>query len=193
MLGLSLNHFFKDFFFWCGPFLKSLLNLLQYDFCFMFLFLCFGSDLFYVFVSWPRGVRDPSIQTRDQTHTPRSGRQSLNHGITQEVPWGSIFKPVTQALSPFRIPKRSVTLPSCPTSGTVLPNVGGLGSMLHGVWGWGLVQVPLPTSKIMVASLFISQHPEGNVTANYWPFSAPGALCTHYLILTMREGLLATC
>ena len=66
--------------------LKSLLNLLQYDFCFMFLFLCFGSDLFYVFVSWPRGMRDLSIQTRDQTHTPRSGRQSLNHGITQEVP-----------------------------------------------------------------------------------------------------------
>ena len=30
--------FFKRFF-WCGPFLKSLLNLLQYCFCFMFCFL----------------------------------------------------------------------------------------------------------------------------------------------------------
>ena len=30
----------KDFFlFWCGPFLKSLLNLSQYRFCFMFWFL----------------------------------------------------------------------------------------------------------------------------------------------------------
>ena len=29
--------FFKDFF-WCGPFLKSLLNLLQYCFCFKFWF-----------------------------------------------------------------------------------------------------------------------------------------------------------
>ena len=100
MVGLSLNHFFKDFFFWCGPFLKSLLNLLQYDFCFMFLFLRCCSDLFYVFVSWPRDVRDLSTQTRDQTHTPRSGRQSLNHGITQEVPWGSIFKPVHKHFSP---------------------------------------------------------------------------------------------
>ena len=31
-------YFFLRFFFvWCGPFLKSLLNLLQYCFCFMFL------------------------------------------------------------------------------------------------------------------------------------------------------------
>ena len=31
--------FFKFFFFLCGPVLKSLLNLLQYCFCFMFWFL----------------------------------------------------------------------------------------------------------------------------------------------------------
>ena len=31
----TLQHFLKIFF-WCGPFLKSLLNLLQYCFCFMF-------------------------------------------------------------------------------------------------------------------------------------------------------------
>ena len=30
--------YFLRFFFWCGPFLKSLLNLLQYCFCFMFWF-----------------------------------------------------------------------------------------------------------------------------------------------------------
>ena len=34
--------FFKNFFFWCGPFLKSLLNLLQYCFCLMFWF--FGRE-----------------------------------------------------------------------------------------------------------------------------------------------------
>ena len=33
---LSPQSFFKNIF-WCGPFLKSLLNLLQYYFCFMFL------------------------------------------------------------------------------------------------------------------------------------------------------------
>ena len=37
-LGASGILFFKDFFFWCGLFLKSLLNLLQYCFCFMFWF-----------------------------------------------------------------------------------------------------------------------------------------------------------
>ena len=30
--------FIKKNFFWCGPFLKSLLNLLEYCFCFMFWF-----------------------------------------------------------------------------------------------------------------------------------------------------------
>ena len=33
----------KKIFFWCGPFLKSLLNLLQYCFCFMF-FVFFGRE-----------------------------------------------------------------------------------------------------------------------------------------------------
>ena len=33
----NINHLFlKIFFFWCGPFSKSMLSLLQYCFCFMF-------------------------------------------------------------------------------------------------------------------------------------------------------------
>ena len=49
-----LDNFFLFFFsFWCGPFLKSLLNLLQYCFCFMFWF--FGSK-----ESWDQG---PNLQT----------------------------------------------------------------------------------------------------------------------------------
>ena len=36
--GLGREFFFKFFFFGCGPFLKSLLNLLQHCFCFMFCF-----------------------------------------------------------------------------------------------------------------------------------------------------------
>ena len=36
------NSLKKNFFFWCGPFFKSLLNLLQYCFCFMFRF--FGHE-----------------------------------------------------------------------------------------------------------------------------------------------------
>ena len=62
----------KISFFWCGPFLKSLLNLLQYCLCFMVWFfrLC--------------GRWDLSSLTRDQTCTP--WRQNLNTCITWGVP-----------------------------------------------------------------------------------------------------------
>ena len=55
-------------------FLKSLLNLLQYCFCFMF--WCF----------WPRGMWDLSSPTRDRTRRPCIGRRSLNHWTAREVP-----------------------------------------------------------------------------------------------------------
>ena len=53
-------------------FLKSLLNLLQYCFCFMFWFLA---------------TRHVGSQLLDQgsTRAPCTGRQSLNHWITREV------------------------------------------------------------------------------------------------------------
>ena len=57
----------KDFVFWCGPFLKSLLNLLQCCSCFMF----------WIFGLWGRW--DLSTLTRDRTLTPCVGRQSPNH------------------------------------------------------------------------------------------------------------------
>ena len=62
--------------FLCEPFLKSLLNLLQYCFCFMFWFF------------WPWDMWDLSSLTRDQTHTPCIRRQSLNHWTAREVPCG---------------------------------------------------------------------------------------------------------
>ena len=47
-----LVFYFKDFFFfWCGPSLKSLLNLLQYCLCFMF--WCFGREACGILVPWP--------------------------------------------------------------------------------------------------------------------------------------------
>ena len=42
--------------------------------------------LFYVLVFWPQGMWDLSSPTRDRTHTPCIGRQSLNHWTTSEVP-----------------------------------------------------------------------------------------------------------
>ena len=42
--------FLKFFFFWCGPFLKSLLNLLQYCLCFAFFF--FGHKACGILAPW---------------------------------------------------------------------------------------------------------------------------------------------
>ena len=68
----STVFFFKDFSL-CGPFFKkSLLNLMQYCFCFFF----FLSE---------RDVWS-ELWTRDGTRTPGSGSQSPNHQTTGEVP-----------------------------------------------------------------------------------------------------------
>ena len=48
--------------------------------------------LFWVLVFWSWGIWDLSSQTRDQTHTPCIGRQSLNHWTTREVlQGGAVF------------------------------------------------------------------------------------------------------
>ena len=48
--------------------------------------LCFGF--------WPRGMWDLSSLTRDGTHTPCLGRQSLNHWTAREVPGNECFKTI---------------------------------------------------------------------------------------------------
>ena len=76
-LFFSSNFSFSHFF-WCRPFLMSLLNclllLLQYCFCFMLWF--FGHE----------AGGDLSSSTRDQTCNLCIGRRSLNHWTTREVP-----------------------------------------------------------------------------------------------------------
>ena len=57
------------------PFLKSLLNLLQYCFCFMFCFSFLAG-----------GMWDLSSPTWDRTHTLCLGKRSLNHWTSREVP-----------------------------------------------------------------------------------------------------------
>ena len=58
--------------FWFGPLFKSLLNLLQYCFCFMF------------WLFWLWGTWDLGSLTGDGT--PCAGRRSLNHWTAREVP-----------------------------------------------------------------------------------------------------------
>ena len=42
--------------------------------------------LFYAWVLWPRGMWDLSYPTTNRRHSPCSGRWSLNHWITREIP-----------------------------------------------------------------------------------------------------------
>ena len=71
------SFFFWDSFFLCGPFLKSLLNLLQY--CFQFMFWFFGYKASY---SW----------TRDWNCNPCFGRWRPNHWTTH--PWRFFFSDI---------------------------------------------------------------------------------------------------
>ena len=63
------NCFLKKNFFWCGPFLKSLFELL----------------LFYVLVFWPQGMWILAPQPRIKPAPSANGRRSLNPWITREV------------------------------------------------------------------------------------------------------------
>ena len=78
----TLKSLFQHYSFWCGPFLKSLLDLWQH--CFWF--FC-GVFFFFFFF----GMCNLSSLTRDQTHTPCIGWQSLNSWTIREVLLGCFF------------------------------------------------------------------------------------------------------
>ena len=82
------------FFFWCGPFLKSLVNLSQRCFCF-------------TFWSW-------YVAIRDWTCTPCIRRSSLNQGTTGEVPgycWICRFMIVCRFCKNFLNKKKEEEIP----------------------------------------------------------------------------------
>lgn len=64
--------FFFQFFFWCGPFSKSILNLLQY---------CFLSMIF-----GPLAMRPAGSHLLNQGSNPQIGSWNLNHWSPREVP-----------------------------------------------------------------------------------------------------------
>ena len=70
----------KDF--WCGPFLKPLLNLLQYCFCFMFSLSLLLSLFFFFLVCKACGILAPWSGI---SHTPCIGRWSLKHWTAREI------------------------------------------------------------------------------------------------------------
>lgn len=71
--SVSLTLFLKDFFFWYGPFLKSLLNLLQYYFCFMFWY--FGLEAHGILTSW-LGIEPTHPALEGEALTTRPPRKS---------------------------------------------------------------------------------------------------------------------
>ena len=73
MPNILLFDFLKRFVFPCGPFLKSLLNLLQYCFCFM---VCFCGVFFFFFLATRH--EGSYFPDRGWTHTPCIGRKHLN-------------------------------------------------------------------------------------------------------------------
>ena len=46
--------------------------------------------LFYVLIFWPQGMWDISAWTRDQTHIPCIGRQSLTHWAARETSYRTL-------------------------------------------------------------------------------------------------------
>ena len=67
------NFISQRFFFWYGPFLKSLLNLLQYYFCFMFWY--FGLEAHGILTSW-LGIEPTHPALEGEALTTRPPRKS---------------------------------------------------------------------------------------------------------------------
>ena len=68
------------FFFWCGPFLKSLLNMLQYCFCcFLALFWFSGHEACGILASWPETEPEPPALEGEVSTTALPGRAHNVH------------------------------------------------------------------------------------------------------------------
>ena len=81
-LDISLFFFFKIV--WCGPFLKCLLNSLQY--CNKKITKCNQKFCFTICYFWPWGMWGLSCLTKIGTQTHCIGKRSLNHWAAREVP-----------------------------------------------------------------------------------------------------------
>ena len=86
--------------------------------------------LFYVLVFWPRGMWDLSSPTRDRACTSYTGRQSLNHWTTREVPAHVSF------CHPGLNGNTNLPTPFCPSS------------LLYGLMPVSLLQVSTKSANI---------------------------------------------
>ena len=130
-------------FFYVDHFLKPLLNLLQYCFCFMFWFF------------WPRGMWDFSSQTRDWTCIPWIGRRSLNLWTTREVPKHGFWEEMAD----------------CPGLGQCPPLKGDGASWLAGppdCIQWGKLCSPKEKWDVVTGEREITLLPENSVSQPNW-------------------------
>ena len=146
-LSLILGFFLRFFFFWCGPFLKFLLNVWQYSFCFVFWF--FG------YKAWG----NLSAPRRDWTCSLCIRKGSLNHGTTREVPKLCQDQMRTQFVQSLRCPlsPSSIFHPSCRSelctllvseSNWVERYAGGIDSNVSADKKWGKVRPSLCDFKV---------------------------------------------
>ena len=85
-LSWSVSLFLSFFFFFgCGPFLKSLLNLLQYCFCYVLCFGFFGCEACGILAPQP-GIEPASPALEGEVLTTGPARKSLMASIFNHVP-----------------------------------------------------------------------------------------------------------
>ena len=75
LIRFEISDLKKNVFCCCGPFLMSLLNLLQY--CFYFMFSFFGCMAYGILAHWP-GIEPTSPAVEGKVLTTRSPRKSCN-------------------------------------------------------------------------------------------------------------------
>ena len=74
---------FEIYFLLCFSFLKNFIEFVTILLQFYVLFFC----------SW--GMWNLNFLVRNQTHTPCTGRWSLNHWTTRDVPWNILLIPIS--------------------------------------------------------------------------------------------------
>ena len=96
-----------------------------------------ASSLLGFFFTAPQGMWDPSSLTRDQTHSPCTGRQNLNHWTTREVPIDVSLQSslgisrTSFALPKFRLKKRNMEMVSIPSNSCNSPSNSSPHSFSH--------------------------------------------------------------
>ena len=96
-----------------------------------------GFFVFFFFWTAPRGMWDPSSLTRDQTHSPCTGRWNLNHWTARRVPVDVSLQSslrisrTTFSFPKFRVKKRNMEMVSICSNSCDSPSNSSLHSFSY--------------------------------------------------------------